>query len=67
MTSDAARVDLEVRISFQEDAIRVLEDEVCAQRRRIEALELQCRRLAVRLEELTASLPDPATEPPPHY
>lgn len=67
MTDDPALIELETRLAFQEDAVKSLEDLAYRQQRRIEALEMQCRRLAARLGELQAALPGPAAEPPPHY
>lgn len=67
MTDDSALIELETRLAFQEDAIKSLEDLAYRQQRRIEALEMHCRRLATRLGELLATFPGPSSEPPPHY
>ncbi|MAS41485.1 MAG: hypothetical protein CMK33_07225 [Porticoccaceae bacterium] len=67
MTDDPVLIELETRLAFQEDAIKSLEDLAYRQQRRIEALEIQCRRLSTRLGELLAALPEPSSEPPPHY
>jgi SlyX protein len=71
LTDDLALIELETRLAYQEDAIKSLEDLAYRQQRRIEALEMHCRRLSTRLGELLATPPGPSSappsEPPPHY
>jgi SlyX protein len=67
LNAESALIDLEIRLAYQEDAIRALDDLVYAQQRRIEALEQQCRRLAARLEALVMQPLGSPPEIPPHY
>lgn len=66
MNADALN-ELEIRLAFQEDAIRALDDLVYAQQRRIDALEQQCRRLAERLDAVAVPPDAGPPELPPHY
>ncbi len=64
-------IELETKLSFQEDTLRVLNDVVTAQQAQIERLEQICRQLAERLargaEPEGAFKGGPADEVPPHY
>ncbi len=62
-------IDLETRLTYQEEAIRSLSDTVAAQRSEIEQLDRRYRHLLARLSEQGDGLPKntPAEEVPPHY
>ena len=63
-----ARIDeLEARLTFQDDTIETLNATVTAQWLKIDALSRQVAALNDRLRETEASMPKPASEPPPHY
>jgi SlyX protein len=63
-----ARIDeLEARLTFQDDTIETLNATVTAQWLKIDALTRQVAALNARLRETEASMPKPASEPPPHY
>ena len=63
-----ARIDeLEARLTFQDDTIETLNATVTAQWLKIDALSRQLAALNDRLRETEASMPKPASEPPPHY
>ena len=64
----SARIDeLESRLAFQDDTIETLNATVTAQWLKIDALTRQVAALNDRLRETEASMPKPASEPPPHY
>ena len=64
----SARIDeLEARLTFQDDTIETLNATVTAQWLKIDALSRQLAALNDRLRETEASMPKPASEPPPHY
>ena len=64
----SARIDeLESRLAFQDDTIETLNATVTAQWLKIDALTRQVAALNDRLHEAEASMPRPASEPPPHY
>ena len=63
-----ARIDeLESRLAFQDDTIETLNATVTAQWLKIDALTRQVAALNDRLRETEATMPKPASEPPPHY
>ncbi|MGC5701460.1 SlyX family protein [Pseudomonas sp. NFXW11] len=60
--------DLESRLAFQDDTIQALNDELVAQQKVLERLQLQMAALLKRQEEMVGqfgSFEDEA--PPPHY
>jgi SlyX protein len=64
----SGRIDeLEARLAFQDDTIETLNATVTAQWLKIDALMRQVTALNDRLRETEASMPKPASEPPPHY
>jgi SlyX protein len=64
----SARIDeLEARLAFQDDTIETLNATITAQWLKIDALSRQLAALNDRLRETEASMPKPASEPPPHY
>jgi SlyX protein len=58
---------LESRLTFQDDAIEILNKTITEQWLRIDALTHQLGLLSERLREAEAQIPRPANEPPPHY
>lgn len=62
-------IDLETRLAYQEDTLRVLNDIIAGQSRQIEVLERRCRDLGERLARVADSAlkGSPADEVPPHY
>lgn len=68
VTALSERIDaLEVRATFQEDTIEVLNQTITAQWHQIDVLTRQLAELKERLREAESNLPGPANEPPPHY
>lgn len=61
--------ELESRLSFQDDTLQVLSNELVAQQRLIERLRSQVDQLARAQQELLSRVSDgPTVEPPPpHY
>lgn len=67
---DRRLVDIETKLAFQEDTLQALNHVVCRQREQIDQLELTCRLLLARIQELAANLDGPKPveeERPPHY
>lgn len=67
---DARLIELETRLAYQDDTLRVLNDVIVRQQKQIERLETLYRQLSDRLERVAQ--PDgrvntPAEEVPPHY
>jgi len=70
--SDAAklseRIDaLEVRLTYQDEAIETLNQTITAQWKQIDALTRQLAQLRDRLQEAERQAPGAANERPPHY
>ena len=66
---DERLVDIETKIAFQENTIKVLNDVVCKQQDEIEELQKTCKLLVSQLKELSLSSSgnNPKDEKPPHY
>ncbi len=64
-----ARVtDLESRLAFQDDTIQALNDELVAQQKLVERLQLQMMAMFKRQEEMVGQFSSFEEEaPPPHY
>lgn len=64
-------VDIEIKLTRQEDLLDALNQTVFRQQEKINELETACAALATRLKDLQGtvadSLGDPANEKPPHY
>ena len=62
-------IELETKLSYQEDTIQQLNDVVCRQQDQIDSLQEKCDLLIARTKELLHKLPDPSeeNEKPPHY
>lgn len=68
--NDTRFVELETRIAYQEESIRVLSDAVADQQRQIDQLKRFSRELLERIKSQADSNSgpgDPAQEVPPHY
>jgi SlyX protein len=62
------RIDvLEMRLTFQDEAIETLNKTITAQWLKIDALTRQVADLSQRLREAETLAPGVANEPPPHY
>jgi SlyX protein len=62
-------VDIEIKLSYQEETIRELNSVVCAQQKQIDHLESIYKMFASRFEDLSETLggKSPLNEKPPHY
>lgn len=62
-------INIETKITFQEDLIEELNKTVYQQQQKIERLEAMCQSLAQHMKSLSAARNDgmPANERPPHY
>ncbi|QLC74297.1 SlyX family protein [Pseudomonas sp. LPB0260] len=68
MSVEARITELESRLAFQDDTIQALNDELVAQQRVLERVQLQLEALAKRQEEIGGQLDAADDEaPPPHY
>ncbi|UGY01076.1 SlyX family protein [Bradyrhizobium quebecense] len=62
------RIDaLEVRLTYQDEAIETLNQTITAQWKQIDALTRQLAQLRDRLQEAERQAPGAANERPPHY
>lgn len=66
---DNRLIDIEIKITRQEDMIDALNTTIYQQQKQIDELELLLRGLAQRLKEANSGLHEqaPANEKPPHY
>ena len=62
-------VELETKLSFQEDLLQELNSHVITQQVKIDKLNVLCNLLKDQYKEIVSSMPDAATgdEVPPHY
>jgi len=68
MNLEVRVTELESRLAFQDDTIQALNDELVAQQRVVERLQLQLAALAKRQEELIGQFDSVEEDaPPPHY
>ena len=58
---------LEMRLTYQDEAIETLNQTITAQWKQIDAMTRQLGELKERLQEAELSAQRPANEPPPHY
>ncbi|RLA40672.1 MAG: SlyX protein [Gammaproteobacteria bacterium] len=67
--SDQRCTELEIKLAYQEDTVKALNDVVCGQQESIHRLEQTCRYLMQRLQEVTQGplSEEPDQERPPHY
>ena len=62
------RIDaLEMRLTYQDVTIEMLNQTITAQWIEIDRLTRQVAELKERLQEAESNAPGPANEPPPHY
>jgi uncharacterized coiled-coil protein SlyX len=62
------RIDaLEMRLTYQDDAVETLNQTITAQWLKIDALTRQVAELRERLQEAEGNATGPANERPPHY
>ncbi len=70
MEDDARLIDLETRISYQDESLRVLSDTVARQQKEIDQIRAYCQQLLERLKAQPESAGEEfsaADEVPPHY
>ncbi|TCV86713.1 SlyX family protein [Sulfurirhabdus autotrophica] len=69
MTIEDRFIQMEVKISFQEDTVQELNKVVCQQQKMLDQLEATCRFLLSQVKDLsdTASENKVSNERPPHY
>ena len=62
-------IELEIKLAYQEDTVKALNDVVCRQQDSIDRLEHTCSQLVQRLREVTQNpMAEPSDqEKPPHY
>jgi SlyX protein len=60
-------IDIEIKLSRQEDLLETLNQLVYQQRKKIDELEALCSALARHVNTAQDSGPSPAHELPPHY
>lgn len=62
-------IDIEIKLTRQEDLLDTLNQTVFRQQEKIQELESLCKALAQRLNEVQRGVAEagPANEPPPHY
>jgi len=64
----SGRIDaLEMRLTYQDEAIEALNQTITAQWKQIDALTRQLAEVKARLQDAESNAPAPANEPPPHY
>jgi len=64
----SGRVDaLEMRLTYQDEAIETLNQTITAQWKQIDALTRQLAEVKARLQDAENHAAGPANEPPPHY
>jgi SlyX protein len=62
------RIDaLEMRLTYQDEAIETLNQTITKQWLEIDRLKSQLSDMKERLQEAESHAPGPANEPPPHY
>jgi len=68
MTLEARVMELETRLTFQDDTIQALNDELVQQQRQVDRLQLQMAALLKRQEEMVGQFGVSEQDaPPPHY
>jgi SlyX protein len=66
---DNRLIEIEIKLTRQEDLLDTLNQTVFRQQEQIRELESLCMALATRLKEVQQGMAEvgPANEPPPHY
>lgn len=69
MTQEDRFIDLETRLAYQDEALRVLSDTVARQQKQLDQIEHLCRQLLERVKSQTTEVfkGTAADEIPPHY
>lgn len=69
VNDDERLIDIEIKLSHQEDAVEELNKVVCQQQKKIDHLEAICEALIRHVKELSDNAAEQRTadEPPPHY
>ena len=68
MNTDERLVELEIKVTRQDDLLDTLNQTIYRQQRKIDELEALCTALARHLKDLRdAAAAGPANERPPHY
>ena len=70
MNTEEKIIDLEIRLSRQDDLLDTLNTQVYRQQKKIDELEAWCKLLATRLQEIAQQAgqrPAVIDERPPHY
>jgi SlyX protein len=70
MTIEERLIDIEIRLTRQDDLVDALNKTIYAQQKKIDELEALCTALAKRIKEMrdtTIEAPGAANERPPHY
>lgn len=69
MTIEDRLIEIEIKVTRQEDMVDALNQMVYQQQRKIEELETLCSALARHVKDMRAAAaePGPANEKPPHY
>jgi SlyX protein len=64
----SGRIDaLEMRLTYQDEAIETLNQTITEQWKQIDALTRLLAEVKARLQDAESNAPGPANEPPPHY
>ena len=67
--SEDRLIEIEIKLSHQENAVEELNKVVCQQQKKIDHLEAVCEALIRHIKELSDGVAEQRTtnEPPPHY
>jgi SlyX protein len=63
-------MELEIKVSYQEDLLQILNDIIATQQQQIDRLETAFKNVNERVQNLAIKMPDDSTqqhEIPPHY
>ena len=60
-------IELETRLTYQDDLLQKLDEVVASQQKEIDELKLQVRHLSQQLQVVHQSTPQSEEPPPPHY
>lgn len=68
--SENRLMELEIKVSYQEDLLQILNDIIAKQQQQIDRLETAFKNVNERVQSLASKMPDDLTqqhEIPPHY
>ena len=60
-------VELETRLTYQDDLLQKLDDVIIKQQQEIDALKAQLMNISQQLNQVAGSIDIPDEGPPPHY